>query len=339
MMLSKIRFSILVVVIGVFGLSTGGYGQERVCKIAELVELKNGEAEREIQQVDEVDILRYSADRERVQQGVRAGQDVPFRRIVDCKSGANLALRTDSDAKVWLNYKTAVGVVPGTIELLDRGQIYIEEPGTTAFELGNALSISSSLASSLDRGEIPGELRQALGKVGITLSPDAVVSVEGKDLWLVKDGDQKHTVRRDRINKARLNISLNVRSDGTEFFLKALDEKEPAIIYLFKGRIGVGSHTLDKKSPAAAISNTGEIEVFPFNAIPKNIENNLFRARLWRNSIKRITLPFWRKPNFYVPATALAAVGAGVTIYRYAKGKGSKDSRLNVFVDPWERRR
>lgn len=249
-MRNKLWLAIFIVIIGEFGFAMGSYAQ-RDYKIAKIVKLRNGEA-KDIKEVKEVDILTTAGKSIKLlpDSPVKLGQTIPLDHLVQCQSGVNIALQTDTNAQIWLNYNTTIQIAAEEVRLV-KGEISTDKPQHTKFALSNRA----------------------------------------------------------------------LKPKGTEFYLKASENGEPAIIYVFKGAIDIenGSDapiTLSKATPLATIDATQNIKSYKRDSddVSKDIENHLFRARMWKKNIKRWTMPFWRKPNFYVPATTALATGAGALV-------------------------
>jgi hypothetical protein len=91
---------------------------------------------------------------------------------------------------------------------------------------------------------------------------------------------------------------------------------EEGFLYLFSGNINVGSHTVNEEKPLARITSQ-DFQILGANEPYKEIEE---RAKMWRKSIRSVTVPFWQKPKFYVPTTAAAvAAGIGIAIYYFTR--------------------
>lgn len=124
-----------------------------------------------------------------------------------------------------------------------------------------------------------------------------------------------------------LENGVVIKPQGTEFYVKTGME---SIVYVFGGSVNVNGFTLNKENPVLTIGADGTINPpMPKDGIPKDIESNLFRARLWRDEIRHLMAPFWAKPQYYGPAAALGAGVVGAVIYKILR---DCDTTLRVTV-------
>lgn len=132
--------------------------------------------------------------------------------------------------------------------------------------------------------------------------------------------------------RVRLKDGTIINPQGTEFYVKAGTEggAEKAIVYVFGGSVDVKGFILDREKPVLTIGADGTINPpIHKDMIPEHIENNLFRARLWRDEIRHLMAPFWAKPQYYAPAAVIGAGVAGAVIYKIMK---KCDTTLHVTV-------
>lgn len=255
----KKRWSgVLVILVCCSVISMESYAQNDH-EISKLVRLRNGKAEKREEREEQVRVFDPQGEDKTPAEGMYTGFIVELGDQVQCLSGVNTAMQTDTKGKVWLNYDSTINVTDAGL-LPVKGEIYLDKPGETEV--------------------------------------------------LLKNG----TV---------------IKSDGTEFYVKAGTDGESAIVYLFKGSVNVGEFMLYKEKPVARVDASGEIQLYNSKEVPKDIENNLFRARMWRDSIKRFMLPFWARPEVYVPTAVVGAGVAGVIIYKALR---SCDTTLHVTV-------
>ena len=128
-MRKKRWFGVLVILVCSSVVSMESYAQNDY-EISKLVELRNGKAKENKKGEIKVKILDSQGIDKTPIGGTYKGFMVELGDQVQCLSGVNTAMQTDTKGKIWLNYDSTISVTDAGI-LPVKGEIYLDEPGET----------------------------------------------------------------------------------------------------------------------------------------------------------------------------------------------------------------